>query len=165
MVGSSPACLWTTRSARGSQSPASMRTEITRASRPNRSCVRLAGRSRMRTSRTSTSRASIWRPPTSRTSRTRPAKHCTSAGEGTILSRHNLKEGSVTAPAASVQQDREIASRAERGWDLHLTKRQLIIQTDETTYSVPGSSAGSEARSYTVHYGDGDLEECTCTDF
>jgi len=71
----------------------------------------------------------------------------------------------VTAPAASVQQDREIASRAERGWDLHLTKRQLIIQTDETTYSVPGSSAGSEARSYTVHYGDGDLEECTCTDF
>ena len=71
----------------------------------------------------------------------------------------------MTAPAASVQQDREIASRAERGWDLHLTKRQLIIQTDETTYSVPGSSAGSEARSYTVHYGDGDLEECTCTDF
>lgn len=67
----------------------------------------------------------------------------------------------MTAPAASVAQDREIASRAERGWNLHLAKRQLIIQTDETTYSVPGSGS----RPCTVHYGDGDLEECTCTDF
>jgi hypothetical protein len=56
----------------------------------------------------------------------------------------------------------EVITRAERGWDLHLAKRQLITQTDENTYTVPGSSAG---RPYTVHYGTEDLEDCTCTDF
>jgi hypothetical protein len=57
-----------------------------------------------------------------------------------------------------------IAERAERGWDLHLAKRQLITKTGEDTYTVPAGSAGR--KSYTVHYGgDSGAEDCECTDF
>ena len=69
----------------------------------------------------------------------------------------------MTAPTkVSVQETpaRDIAARAERGWDLHLTKRQLITKTGEDTYTVPASSGGS----YTVRYG-GEVEDCECTDF
>jgi hypothetical protein len=55
----------------------------------------------------------------------------------------------------------ERAERAERGWDLHLAKRQLITKTGEDTYTVP---AGTGRKSYTVRYGD-QAEDCTCTDF
>jgi hypothetical protein len=54
----------------------------------------------------------------------------------------------------------EITTRAERGWDLHLTKRQLITKTSEDTYTVPASNGGT----YTVHYG-GEAEDCECVDF
>jgi hypothetical protein len=53
-----------------------------------------------------------------------------------------------------------IASRADRGWDLYLAKRQLITQTSEDTYLVPASGDGT----YTVRYG-GSRESCECTDF
>jgi hypothetical protein len=52
---------------------------------------------------------------------------------------------------------RMIASRAERGRDLYLTKRQLITKTSEDIYTVPASNGGV----YTVHY---DVESCECTD-
>jgi hypothetical protein len=54
-----------------------------------------------------------------------------------------------------------IAERAERGWDLHLRRRQLIIKTDADTYTVPAESGH---KTYTVHYGD-QVEDCTCADF
>jgi hypothetical protein len=54
----------------------------------------------------------------------------------------------------------EIATRAERGWDLHLTKRQLITKIGEGTYTVPASNGGT----HTVHYG-GEAEDCECVDF
>jgi len=101
----------------------------------------------------------------------------------------DLKEGSVTAPTAeSLQQvaeqnriawaiereyaiqnpappkpilPQEVITRAERGWDLHLAKRQLIAKTGEDTYSVPSCSGRG---TYTVHYG-GTVEDCTCTDY
>jgi hypothetical protein len=53
-----------------------------------------------------------------------------------------------------------IASRAERGMQLYLSKRQLIIRTGEEFYLVPGSGR----RSYKVRYG-GPVESCDCTDF
>jgi hypothetical protein len=52
---------------------------------------------------------------------------------------------------------RMIASRAERGRDLYLTKRQLITKTGEDIYTVPASNGGV----YTVQY---DVESCECTD-
>ena len=39
----------------------------------------------------------------------------------------------------------EIATRAERGWDLHLTKRQLITRIGEDTYTVPASNGGTHS--------------------
>jgi hypothetical protein len=53
-----------------------------------------------------------------------------------------------------------IASRAERGMQLYLSKRQLIVRTGEDTYSVPGSGT----KHYRVEYG-GEVEGCECTDF
>jgi hypothetical protein len=53
-----------------------------------------------------------------------------------------------------------IDSRAMRGWDLYLAKRQLITQTDEDAYTVPASGDGT----YTVCYG-GKVESCECTDY
>jgi hypothetical protein len=53
-----------------------------------------------------------------------------------------------------------IATRAERGHDLYIRKRQLIVRTGEDTYLVPGSGK----RSYRVHYGDG-REGCECADW
>ena len=57
----------------------------------------------------------------------------------------------------------EITTRAERGWDLHLTKRQVITKIGEDTYTVPASNRGT----YRVHYGGDapELEDCTCIDF
>lgn len=72
----------------------------------------------------------------------------------------------MTAPITeSVQESlaRDIASQAERGWDLYLAKRQLITRVDEDTYRVPASSGGQ--RSYTVRYGGDALEDCECVDF
>jgi hypothetical protein len=54
-----------------------------------------------------------------------------------------------------------IASRAMRGWDLYLAKRQLIARTGVDTYTVPASTG---RKTYTVHYG-GDAEDCECTDY
>jgi hypothetical protein len=53
-----------------------------------------------------------------------------------------------------------IAERAERGHQLCLTSRQLIIRTGADTYTVPACGDGA----YTPHYG-ADREDCTCTDF
>jgi len=53
-----------------------------------------------------------------------------------------------------------ISERAERGWALYLTKRQLITKTGVDTYTVPSSADGTCA----VHYG-ADVEDCTCTDY
>jgi predicted nucleic acid-binding Zn finger protein len=67
-----------------------------------------------------------------------------------------------TAPSVAQVNWEAIASRAERGWDLHLAKRQLITKTGEDTYTVPASAGGT----YTVHYGDeGTDESCECTDY
>ena len=54
-----------------------------------------------------------------------------------------------------------IDSRAMRGWDLYLAKRQLIARTGEDIYTVPASTG---RKTYTVHYG-GDAEDCECTDY
>jgi hypothetical protein len=54
-----------------------------------------------------------------------------------------------------------IDSRAMRGWDLYLAKRQLIARTGEDTYTVPASTG---RKTYTVHYG-GEAENCECTDY
>jgi hypothetical protein len=48
-----------------------------------------------------------------------------------------------------------IASRAECGMQLYLSKRQLIVRTGEEFYLVPGSGR----RSYKVRYG-GTVESC-----
>jgi hypothetical protein len=73
----------------------------------------------------------------------------------------------MTAPQVTSVQDapaRDIDARAERGLDLHLAKRQLIVKVEEGTYCVP-SSGGQQT--YTVRYGasDGSLEDCDCVDF
>jgi hypothetical protein len=54
-----------------------------------------------------------------------------------------------------------IAERAERGWDLHLAERQLIVRVDENTYTVPSCSGRG---TYIVHYGN-QVEDCECVDF
>jgi SWIM zinc finger len=54
-----------------------------------------------------------------------------------------------------------IAERADRGWDLHLRRRQLIAKTGEDTYRVPSCSGRG---TYEVRYGN-QVESCTCTDF
>ena len=56
---------------------------------------------------------------------------------------------------------KDITSRAERGRDLYLTKRQLITKVGEDAYTVPSSDPGSR---YTVEYG-ADRETCQCTDY
>jgi len=57
----------------------------------------------------------------------------------------------------------EIADRADRGWDLYLTKRQLITKAGKDTYTVPSCSGHG---TYTVHYGgESGAEDCTCTDY
>jgi hypothetical protein len=63
----------------------------------------------------------------------------------------------------------EIASRAERGWDLHLRRRQLITHLQDDVFTVPadapsGAGKASPSRTYSVRYGD-QVESCTCTDF
>jgi len=55
-----------------------------------------------------------------------------------------------------------IAERAERGRQLYLRSRQLIIKTGPDSYAVPASSEANG--SYTVRYGSY-VEDCECTDF
>jgi len=54
-----------------------------------------------------------------------------------------------------------IAGRAERGWDLHLAKRQLITKTGEDLYTVPSCTGRG---TYTVRYGS-ETESCECADY
>jgi hypothetical protein len=58
---------------------------------------------------------------------------------------------------------REVATRAEKGFDLLLRRRALIKHVDEDLFLVPANEAGPKRR-YRVHYG-ADREDCTCTDF
>jgi hypothetical protein len=53
-----------------------------------------------------------------------------------------------------------IASRAERGIKLYLSRRQLITKTGPDTYTVPASGDAA----YAVRYG-GEVESCECVDF
>jgi len=55
-----------------------------------------------------------------------------------------------------------IRARAERGRDLYLSSRQLILRTGLETYRVPSAKRSSRS-SYQVRYG-GEVEECTCPD-
>lgn len=60
-----------------------------------------------------------------------------------------------------VEMAAQIRSRAERGRDLYLRRRALIVHEGGDTYRVPSCSGSG---TYTVHYG-GETESCTCTDF
>ncbi len=62
------------------------------------------------------------------------------------------------APAGDIA--RMIASRASRGRDLFLSRRQDIVHIGEGLYRVPSSDG---RRSYTVRYGE--IEECECSDY
>jgi hypothetical protein len=66
----------------------------------------------------------------------------------------------VDAPARNIPE--MIAARAERGRDLFLSSRQLILRTGPETYLVPSTKRSSK-ESYQVRYG-GEVEECTCPD-
>jgi len=54
-----------------------------------------------------------------------------------------------------------IAARAERGWQLYLSKRQVIRRLGDNEYLVP--SSGPQQR-YIVRYGK-DRESCECADY
>jgi hypothetical protein len=55
----------------------------------------------------------------------------------------------------------QIQSRAQRGHELLLRKKQLIEHVSGDLYRVPSCTGRG---TYTVHYGDGH-EDCTCTDY
>jgi hypothetical protein len=54
-----------------------------------------------------------------------------------------------------------ISSRAQRGWDLHLSLKSQIQQTGKDTFVVP--SARYAEVGYRVSYG-GAVESCSCPD-
>jgi hypothetical protein len=70
----------------------------------------------------------------------------------------------VTTTTITQVTSKDIADRAERGYQLYLTRRAMITHEGGDTYTVP-SCTGSDT--YTVHYGGDDVadESCTCTDY
>ena len=79
----------------------------------------------------------------------------------TVPATESLQQQQVAEQAEQPNRgiEREITARAQRGWDLHLAKRQLITRAGKDTYYVPGTAG----QTYIVRYGDA-VESCSCTD-